>query len=295
MRGLVLLMSGFVIALVTLQAAGADAPEQRKEKRELLANHETLAVFDGVNYRLCMGRTSLCPKQCGDSGEFASFGIKKYLEYEKPGQYGDPEQKSFLVQVSDYNKKPKGDPKILETVKALKKGDYVLLSWHHDYVTKEGASFPVRPIVKLEKIDNSKAEDLMAAAAGPDARDEKESPDTAKVTGTLIVPKDLASFEDRVVELRLYKIHPLLADKAADLVEKLEIKDFSHTKGMETKKEFVIGAKAKLKKDMKYYLTLFILQDGERTHMGEVPGKFLCTVLTQGEPNNVTLTVRQVR
>ena len=174
MRGLVLLISGFVIALVTLPAAGADAPEERKERRELLANHETLAVFDGVNYRLCMGRTARCPKQCGDSGEFASFGIRKYLKYEKLGQYGDPEQKSFLVQVSDYDKKPKGDPKILETVRRLKKGDYVLLSWHHDYVTKEGTSSPERPIVKLEKIDKAHAEKLLAVA-GPGPKDEKES------------------------------------------------------------------------------------------------------------------------
>ncbi len=294
MRGLVLLISGFAIALFTLPAAGADAPEERKEKRELLANHETLAVFDGVNFRLCMGLTALCPKGCGDSGQFASFGIRKYLKYEKVGQYGDPEQNSFLVQVSDYDKKPKGDPKILETVRRLNKGDYVLLSWHHDYVTKEGTSSPERPIVKLEKIDIAHAKKLLAVA-GPGPKDEKESQDTAKVTGTLIVPKDLASFEGRVVELHLFKIHPLLADTAADLVEKVEVNDFSHTKGTETKKEFVIGAKAKLERDMKYYLTLFILKDGERTHMGEVPGKFLCTVLTQGEPNNVTLTVKQVR
>ncbi|MCU0979628.1 MAG: hypothetical protein MUF25_10740 [Pirellulaceae bacterium] len=133
----------------------------------MLAKHETLAVFEGVNYRLCMGLTSRCPKECGDSGEFASFGVKKYLQYEKPGQYGDPEQKTFLVQVSDYDKKPKGDPKILETVKSLKKGDYVLLAWHHDYVTKQGASYPERPIVKLEKIGKAKAEKLMAPAAAP--------------------------------------------------------------------------------------------------------------------------------
>jgi hypothetical protein len=123
----------------------------------------------------------------------------------------------------------------------------------------------------------------------------KTAEDTAKVTGTFIVPKELASFEGRVAEIQLFKIHPMIADKAADLVEKVEIKDFSHTQGTETKKGFVIGAKAKLEKDMKYYLTLFILKDGERTHMGEVPGKFLCTVLTQGQPNNVTLTVKQVR
>lgn len=124
---------------------------------------------------------------------------------------------------------------------------------------------------------------------------ERESQNTAKVTGTFVLAKDLESFDGRVVEIHLYKIHPLIADKAADLVEKLEIKDFGHVKGTESEKEFVIGAKARLEKDMKYYLTLFILKDGKRTHMGEVPDKFLCTVLTNGEPNKVTLKVRAVR
>ena len=130
-----------------------------------MANHETLAVFDGVDYRLCRGLTSLCPKECGDSGEFANFAIKKYLKYEKLGQYGDPEQQVFLVQVSDYYKKPKGNAEILKTVKGLKKGDYVLLSWHHDYVTKAGTSSPERPIVKLEAVSKEKAEELLAKEA----------------------------------------------------------------------------------------------------------------------------------
>jgi hypothetical protein len=292
MRTPVLLILAFIVSSVTLSAAAKGAPNETKEKRQLLANHETLAVFDRLEYRLCRGRTALCPDKCGDSGEFATFAVKKYLKYEKPGQYGDPEQKTFLIQVSDYYKKPKGDPKILETVKGLKKGDFVLLSGHHDYVTRAGASFPERPIVKLEGIAKEKAEELMSAPAG---KEEKEAHDTAKVTGTFIVPKDLASFEGRVVEIQLFKIHPMIADKPADLVEKIEIKDLAHTTGTETKKDFVIGAKAKLEKDMKYYLTLFILKDGERTHLGEIPGKFLCTVLTQGQPNNVTLTVKQVR
>ncbi len=167
MRELVLLISGLMISALAWPMPASGAAENPKEKREMLAKHETLAVFEGVNYRLCMGLTSRCPKECGDSGEFASFGVKKYLQYEKPGQYGDPEQKTFLVQVSDYDKKPKGDPKILETVKSLKKGDYVLLAWHHDYVTKQGASYPERPIVKLEKIGKAKAEKLMAPAAAP--------------------------------------------------------------------------------------------------------------------------------
>ena len=168
MRKLGLLMSAFVVLLLTLPGAA----EEPKEKRELLANHETLAVFDGVEYRLCRGLTAFCPDKCGDSGEFATFTIKKYLKYEKIGEYGDPEQKDYLVQVSDYYKKPKGEPKILGTVKGLKNGDYVLLSWHHDYVTREGASSPERPITKLEKIDADKAKGLLNA---PEAKEDKDA------------------------------------------------------------------------------------------------------------------------
>jgi hypothetical protein len=127
------------------------------------------------------------------------------------------------------------------------------------------------------------------------SEDKNEDKDTAKVTGTFALPKELDSFDGRVVEILLFKIHPQLADAPADQVEKVEFKEFTHTKGSETKKEFVIGAKAKLESDKKYYVTLFILKDGQRTHMGEVPGKFLCTVLTNGEPNKVTMKVRAVR
>ena len=152
----------------TLSVLAQDAPKKAPdERRELLANHETLAVFEGVDYRLCRGLTGLCPERCGSSGEFASFVIKKYLKYEKLGQYGDPEQQNFSIQISDFHKQPKGEPKILETVKGLKKGDYVLLSWHHDYVTKQGTSSPERPLVKLEKLAPEKAAELLR---GTDAR-----------------------------------------------------------------------------------------------------------------------------
>jgi hypothetical protein len=127
------------------------------------------------------------------------------------------------------------------------------------------------------------------------SEDGKEKQESAKVTGTFVLPKELDSFAGRTVEIRLYKIHPLIADKAADLVELVELKDFGHTTGTESKKEFVVGAKAKLDQELKYYLTLFINEGKARTHMGEVPGKFLCTVLTMGEPNKVALTVKQLK
>jgi hypothetical protein len=158
-------VASVVVVLCGLGARGVSAAEAKNaadgEVRQFLADHQTLAVFDGLQYRLCRGLTALCPKECGDSGEFANFSIRKYVKYQKLGQYGDEKQTSFPVQVSDYNKKPKGDAEINKTVAGLKKGDYVLLSWRHDYVTKDGVSSPERPIVKLEKIDKAKAEELL--------------------------------------------------------------------------------------------------------------------------------------
>ena len=119
--------------------------------------------------------------------------------------------------------------------------------------------------------------------------------ETAKVDVTCLVPEKIASFKG-TLELCLYKIHPMIADQGADLVEKLEVKDFSHTQGTETKKTFEIGAKAKLDPTQKYYITCFVLgPKGERTHMGEPgDGKFLCYVLTQGNPKEATFKLRKV-
>ena len=39
----------------------------------------------------------------------------------------------------------------------------MLLNWNHDYVTKDGASGPERPLTKLEKISKEKAEELLKA------------------------------------------------------------------------------------------------------------------------------------
>lgn len=119
---------------------------------------------------------------------------------------------------------------------------------------------------------------------------------TTRVEGTLVVAGKLGSFAGRVVEIRLYEFDPFLADVAATLIEKLALKDYGHTQGTETRTPFVIGAKGTLKERMKYYVTLFVLRDGKRTHMGEpAHRKGLCTVLTGGQPRTITMTVRPVR
>ena len=140
-------------ALLTLSHAAAP----KAEKRELLAKHQTVAQFDGVEYHRCLGMTTLCPDKCGSSGDMASFRIHKYLAYEKPGQYGDEKQKQYSFLVEDNMKNLKVPEAIRDTVKSLKKGDLVLLDWQHDYVTKDGSSSPERPIKKLEKITREEA------------------------------------------------------------------------------------------------------------------------------------------
>ncbi|MDX1946918.1 MAG: hypothetical protein SFU86_16065 [Pirellulaceae bacterium] len=141
----------------------AASPPAPAEKREVLSVHETVAVLDGVAFRLCRGLTTLCPKECGHSGEFATFTIKRYLKYETPGKFADEKQPSFLIQVSDFNKKPQGEPALLATIGKLKPGDFVRLSWRQEYVTKDGNSFPERPVTKLEPLTKEQAAELLGA------------------------------------------------------------------------------------------------------------------------------------
>ena len=52
--------------------------------------------------------------------------------------------------------------------------------------------------------------------------------DSTKVAATFTIAKELASFTDRTLELRLYEYDPFLADVGADLVEKISKTSFSH-------------------------------------------------------------------
>ena len=123
-----------------------------EEKRELLSSHDTEATFVGIKDHVCRGLTALCPDKCGESGKLATFKIVKYLDYKKPGEYGDPKQEEFMVLIEDNLKNPKVPAAIRDAVLALKPGAQVHLKWNHDYVTKEGTSSPERPIVELKPL-----------------------------------------------------------------------------------------------------------------------------------------------
>lgn len=118
-------------------------------ERELLARHVVIATFTGIE----PGREPMLrifPPQ--PAKNWAAFKIDEYLEFEKPGKYGDDKTDKFAFLPDD------ADAAIAATLNTLQPGDRVKLSWHHDYVTRteEGggqSKSPERPVQLLERIE----------------------------------------------------------------------------------------------------------------------------------------------
>ena len=127
-------------------------------QRDLLSKHETVAKFDGVTVKQCFFMTAFCPDECSHGGATGVFTIIKYLSYEKPGEYGDPKSDKHHIRVKDPVESTGLTPQVKEVFDGLHEGDYVLLSWNHDYVHTDGCSSPERPITKLKKISKEEAE-----------------------------------------------------------------------------------------------------------------------------------------
>jgi hypothetical protein len=139
----------------------ASAQKNPGEKRKMLSKHQTVAQFAAITEHKCLGLTALCPDKCGQSGDMATFRILKYLAYEKPGQYGDEQQKRYQFLVQDNMKNPKVSAEVKAAIDALKPDDYVLLDWQHDYVSKAGANYPERTVLQLKRITREEADKLM--------------------------------------------------------------------------------------------------------------------------------------
>ena len=152
-----------LLILITAACIAASNNTDPVASRDMLAQHETIAVFVGTNYHACMGRTSRCPDKCGDSGIMATFTISAYVSYKKPGEYGDPRQGSYSFLVEDNMKNAKVTDATRSAIYTLKPGDYVLLSWQHDYVTSKGGSkWPERSVTKMQPLDKKEAETKLA-------------------------------------------------------------------------------------------------------------------------------------
>ena len=164
MKALCLLTGLLALALPLMAQTAPPNPVVTPEQRTLLALHVTVARYDGTAYHQCRGMAALCPDKCGNSGDFATLTILRYLSYEMLGEYGDPKTDIFTVQVND-NMGHVTVPLVIQAqIKALKQGDIVLLAWRHDYVTRDGASYPERSIILLDLVNKPAADALLKKA-----------------------------------------------------------------------------------------------------------------------------------
>ena len=116
------------------------------------------------------------------------------------------------------------------------------------------------------------------------------------VRGVVQIPDKVSSFDKHQLEIKLWEYDPFLADAAAKLVDEIRLKEYRHQAGEPTKTSFQVGAELKPQPNRRYYITVFILQDGKRTHIGEKDGKSgLCKVLSEGQPTQVNMIIRPVR
>ena len=126
-----------------------------------------------------------------------------------------------------------------------------------------------------------------------------EPADSSKLTATLIIPKEVPTFEGLTLQLMLFEYDPFVADAAANKFDEVKVKDFAHTEGTETKKTFVLGEKVnggKIRANRKYYLVTDIVDAaGKRTHYGDCSHrKGLCSVLTGEFPRVVEVKLRRL-
>lgn len=124
---------------------------------ELLSDHVAEAKFTGVIRRQCMLRTALCPDKCDHAKDFAAFRIIKYLDYRKPGKYGDEKQENLMIDVNPAHKPILQGAGILKKIAALKPGDKVVLHWSHYYMRRDSGSFPERPVISIRPLPSSEA------------------------------------------------------------------------------------------------------------------------------------------
>ena len=121
-------------------------------KYDTLATNSTISIFEGITKQPCMFRTALCPDNCNHSKETAKFKIIEYLEYTKPGEYGDEKQEYFYANMNANDEENIQKKEFINFIKELKEGDKVKLNWDHIYVNNNGSRYPERPIRAISKV-----------------------------------------------------------------------------------------------------------------------------------------------
>lgn len=264
-----------------MAADDAAAPAGTKIERKMLSSHDTIATFKGLKEHRCMGRTALCPDRCGDSGTMASFSIVKYLDYQKPGQYGDPQAKTFSFLIH------KAQP---DLVKGLQAGDTVRLVWCHDYVTRTDAagrsgSSPERLVSKIQKLTKEETVTLMN---GPQKPPESAAAILPDLTVTGEIPASLESFEG-IAHVLVFEYNPMLADAPATQITTKDV-PVKHAKGTaDTIKAEFADLKPKAGNGPmtpRYYTVVNVFADAAKTKRVMGTGDF-CKIFEKGAPDSI--------
>ena len=140
---------------------------------------------------------------------------------------------------------------------------------------------------------------LLSAALNLASALATEPADSSELTATLIIPQDVPSFAGLTLRVMLFEFDPFLADAPANKFDELEVQDFAHRTGTETKKTFFLGEKVnggKIRADRRYYLVTEIVDAaGKRTHYGDCTHrKGLCSVLSGDSPKKVEVKLRKL-
>lgn len=102
------------------------------------------------------------------------------------------------------------------------------------------------------------------------------APDAAPwLQGHARIAASLPDFPASELELSLYRIGP--ADRAAELIDRRSLPLTAHAKGKEARLPFSLGKATQFKAGERYYLTAYILQQGQRSHAGRCSAEAAAT------------------
>jgi hypothetical protein len=119
-------------------------------KNEFSTYHTFKAVFKGIEYNKCMGRTAMCPIDCGSSGNFATFKILKYEKLEGDGLTRREQLKKYTIKTSDYYKNSFNDPNI-KFIDKLKRNDKVDIEVVFTYDNTTSVVRTIEKVISIKK------------------------------------------------------------------------------------------------------------------------------------------------
>jgi hypothetical protein len=97
-----------------------------------------------------LGLTTLCPKECSNSGNFAVFNISAYKTHIVNGEAGTEKLTSYNIQISDYYKNEIKEDYV-NLIKKLKNGDEVTIYVDYIYDTTKSVVKTEEKIISISK------------------------------------------------------------------------------------------------------------------------------------------------